>query len=115
TETRMRKLDGTIFDAHFTAWYAPEDTSKGLAGIIDITARSEVSLALESSVQRYRHLFRNTPVALWQLNAQPLVAMFKELRASGVEDLGAYIKDHPEFLSGVLGALIVEEVNDYAI
>jgi PAS domain S-box-containing protein len=115
TENRFRRLDGTLFDGHITIRYAPEGKTSGLAGIIDITARKQAFLALEKSEQRYRHLFRNTPVALWQLNAQPLVAMFRELRASGVEDLSAYIAAHPDFLSRVLSALIVEEVNDHAI
>ena len=41
--------------------------------------------------------------------------MFKELRTRGVADIGAFIEENPEFLSGVLSALIVEEVNDHAI
>jgi PAS domain S-box-containing protein len=115
TETRMRRLDGTIFDAHFTLRYASEDKKRGLAGVIDITARKQAFLALEKSEQRYRHLFHNMPVALWQLNAEPLIAMFKELRGQGVGDLSAYIDDHPEFLSNAIGALMVEEVNDYTV
>jgi len=35
-ETRMRRLDGTIFDAHFTLRYASEDRTRGVAGVIDI-------------------------------------------------------------------------------
>jgi PAS domain S-box-containing protein len=115
TETRMRRLDGTIFDAHFTLRYASEDHKRGLAGVIDITARKQAFSALEKSEQRYRHLFHNMPVALWQLNAEPLIALFKELRTQGVEDLSAYIDDHPEFLSNAIGALKVVEVNDYTV
>src|SRR5262249_4328138 len=91
------------------------DRGISLIGYMDISQRVQAFSALEKSEQRYRHLFRNTPVALWQLNAQNLVAMFKDLRASGVEDLGKYIDDNPKFLSSVLNALIVEEVNDHAI
>ena len=115
TETRMRRLDGTIFDAHFTLRYASDDKERGLAGVIDITARKQAFLALEKSEQRYRHLFHNIPVALWQLNAERLIAMFKELRGQGVDDLSAYIDAHPEFLSNAIGALVVEEVNDYTV
>jgi PAS domain S-box-containing protein len=111
----MRRLDGTIFDAHFTLRYASEDEQRGLAGVIDITARKQAFLALEKSEQRYRHLFHNMPVALWQLNAEPLIATFKELRGQSVGDLSTYIDDHPEFLSNAIGALMVEEVNDYPV
>ena len=114
-ETRMRKLDGTIFDAHFTAWYAPEDTARGLVGVIDITARKQAFLALERSEQRYRHLFNYMPIALQQLDATRLVELFKALRAQGITDLGPYFDAHPDFLKQCMEALIVEEVNQRTV
>ena len=95
TETRLRKLDGTLFDAHLTTWYASEDKSSGLIGIIDITARKQAVAKLEASEQRYRHLFQHMPVALWQLNARAVMELFKQLRSEGVTDLGAYFDAHP--------------------
>jgi PAS domain S-box-containing protein len=115
TENRFRKLDGTLFDGHITIWYAPKSKASGLAGIIDTTARKQAFVALEKSEQRYRHLFHHTPVALWQLDGRPYVDIFQQLRADGVEDIGAYIDNHPEFLSKALSALIINEVNDHAI
>jgi PAS domain S-box-containing protein len=115
TETRIRKLDGTVFDAHFTAWYASEDKDKGLVGVIDITARKQASLALERSEQRYRHLFNHMPVALWQLNARGLVELFKQLRSEGVTDLGPHFDAHPGLLQRCMEMLTIEEVNEHTV
>ena len=49
TETRVRRLDGTIFDARFTLRYATEDKTRGLAGVIDITERKRAEEALRES------------------------------------------------------------------
>src|SRR6185369_405170 len=49
TETRVRRLDGTIFDALFTLRYVSEDKTRGLAGVIDITERKRAEKALRES------------------------------------------------------------------
>lgn len=114
-ETRLRKQDGSVFDAHFTMRYASDDRARGLVGITDITARKQAFAALEKSEQRFRHLFHHTPVALWQLDGRPYAGIFQRLRADGVEDLGAHIDNHPDFLQDALNALAIQEVNDHAI
>ena len=115
TETRMRRLDGTIFDAHLTMRYASEDKTSGLAGIIDITARKQAFAKLEASEQRYRHLFHHMPVALWQLNARGVLELFKQLRSEGVTDLDAYFDAHPGLVQRCMEMLIIEEVNEHTV
>ncbi|WP_346779175.1 AAA family ATPase [Burkholderia sp. Ac-20365] len=70
---------------------------------------------LQRSEHRYRHLFSETPVGLWQVEAQTLITMLAELRAQGVENLSAYVAEHPEWLARAAEALIIEDVNNYAI
>src|SRR5262249_47326645 len=64
---------------------------------------------------RYRHLFRDMPVALWHVDTRPAIAFFKDLRAQGVEDLSVYIDDHPDFLGRLAELSIIEEANDCAV
>lgn len=116
-EHRLQMPDGSVKYLHIIA-HALVDQPDNLhfaGAVMDITARTVSEQALRRSEQRYRHLFHHTPVALWQLDGRPYVGIFEQLRRDGVEDLGAYIDSHPEFLSKALSALIIEEVNDYAI
>jgi PAS domain S-box-containing protein len=122
--TRTRDASDRALASSGATWPAEESWSVYSEALLPVTAGDELFapdarmgrfLALESSEQRYRHLFHNMPLALWQLNAQPLVAMFRDLRAQGVSDLSAHIDDHPDFLQDAIGALMVEEVNDYTV
>ena len=114
-ETKVTRLDGSVVDVLFTTARPGSIADKSLVGFIDITERKQADELLRRSEQRYRHLFDQTPVALWQLDGRPYVTIFQQLRADGVEDLGAYIDSHPEFLSRALSALVVAEVNDHAV
>ncbi|CAD6533894.1 Adaptive-response sensory-kinase SasA [Paraburkholderia hiiakae] len=70
---------------------------------------------LQRSEHRYRHLFSEVPVGLWQTGAQALIALLSELRLHGVENLAAYIDDHPEWLARASESLVLEDVNHHAV
>ena len=116
-ETRLRRLDGSVFDALFTACFAPEAVARGrlLIGVIDISERKRTFAALERSESRYRNLFQAMAVSFWQLDSSRLNALFAGLRAQGVSDLRAYIDEHPEFLQKAMEASVAIEVNERAL
>jgi PAS domain S-box-containing protein len=116
-EHRLLMPDGSVKHVHVVAHPATDEPGKlqFVGALMDITARKQAHAALERSEHRYRHLFREIPVALWQLDAQPLIAILKDLRVQGAENLSAYIDDHPEVLRRAVEVLTVEEVNDYAV
>jgi PAS domain S-box-containing protein len=82
---------------------------------MDITARKKSEESLRNSEQRYRHLFQNMPIALWQLDASEVIELFKGLRADGVAELGPYAAQHPDFLPRAMEAVKIEEVNERMI
>jgi PAS domain S-box-containing protein len=114
TETRLRRIDGSLFDALFTAAYPPEGVGEAtlVIGVIDITARKQAYAALEQSEQRYRHLFDYMPVALLQFDARERARLLEGLRAQGVTDLGAYLDANPDFERRVWGGTSVEVANE---
>lgn len=112
-ETKLRTIDGREFDALFTASFPPENMQKGIlmVGVIDLSARNQAFAALEQSEFRYRNLFEVMAVSFWQLDSRGLNVLFAGLREQGVNDLSAYIDEHPEFVEKAMSATIAIDVN----
>jgi PAS domain S-box-containing protein len=88
---------------------------EGVAFVLDMTDRRRAEEMLRASEQRYRHLFEQMPIAMWQVDGRGIADLFAGLRAAGVTDLGIYLDQDPGFLLRLMDALIVEEVNEHAI
>jgi PAS domain S-box-containing protein len=114
-ETRLRRLDGTIFDAQFTSWHSPDNRMAGLAGVIDITERKQAHADLERSNERYRHLFHHMPIPLFQMDARELLIVMRELRAQGVTDIDRHFDTNPDALMRAMQAVRIAEVNHSAV
>jgi len=115
TECKLRRVDGTLFDALFTAAFPPETYGKGtlVVGVIDITPRKQAFAGLERSEQRYRNLFQYMPMSLTQIDTSRLVPIYRGLRQQGINDLGPYLDANPDFLWTITDAMVIDEVNDH--
>lgn len=59
-ETRLRRIDGSEFDALFTCAFPPENLAKGLlmTGVLDLSARNQAYAALERMRADFAHSAR---------------------------------------------------------
>ena len=64
--------------------------------IRDIATRKTDEAKLRESEQRYRTLFEDVPVAIWELDYSDIKKFFDSLRADGVTDIRSYMYHHPE-------------------
>lgn len=117
TELRLQMPDGSLRHLHAVAHAVVDEPGhvRVVGALMDITVRKQAHAELERSEHRYRSLFRDMPVGLWQTEAQPLIVMLTDLRAQGVENLSAYIEAHPEWLRRAEELLVVDEVNNHAL
>ncbi len=71
--------------------------------------------ALAESEARYRSLFEDLPMATWVEDFSKVKTYLDDLQASGVEDVRAYFKAHPEAVSHCASLVEVVEVNRRAV
>lgn len=107
-------LDGTPIDIqlHWSALPGYEtDLSRVLVSIEDVTVQHQARRALAASEARFRGLFENAPVSLWEEDYTGIKRYLDDLRAQGVDDLREYLIEHPEALDECMACIGVIDVN----
>ena len=117
-EAVAERPDGTR--VRFTPYPTPLfDAAGTLTGavnmLVDVTERCRIEEQIRESESRYRGIFENARVGVWEEDFSAVVAMLDELRADGVDDLRAYFRARPERLAEALRRVRLNGVNGYAV
>jgi len=97
----------------------PVTTADGEAVIAmfghDVTEQRRAEQALRESESRYRSLFEDSPVSLWEEDCSEVKRHFDSLRAQGVIDFAAYFARNPEEVARCAAMIRVVDVNRAAL
>jgi PAS domain S-box-containing protein len=113
-EYSLVRKDGTSFPAELSASLVTDADGKPKAfiGVVrDITERKQAEEALYASEERYRSLFEQSPVSLWEEDASAVKAYIENLRRSGIKDFRRYFEDHREAVYGCAAMVKIANVS----
>ncbi len=113
-EYRFVYRDGTVRIIYARAELIHDEagTQNILSGTAqDITERKKAEQELAVSEDRYRNLFEDSPISLWEEDITDLQAHIATLRASGITDFGMHFANHPEEVLKCVGMVKIISVN----
>jgi PAS domain S-box-containing protein len=81
----------------------------------ELAEREWAEAALRRSEVRYRSLFEDSPISLWEEDWSGVKAHVEQLRASGIDNLRSYLQAHPEQLAAFPRLIQVVDVNQASL
>jgi PAS domain S-box-containing protein len=102
-DLRMLRRDGSGFYARL----------EGEAGGAE--AGRQCRLAVSESENRFRTIYDTAPVSIWQEDWTSVIEALEQLRSQGVADFPAYFQDHPGFVTHMLQAVKILDVNQWTL
>jgi diguanylate cyclase (GGDEF)-like protein len=84
-----------------------------LAGIA--LEQAEAAHAVRVGHERFRSLYENAPVALWELDWSEARTACEQLQADAVVDLAAWLRERPDEMARLAGLVRISDVNRAAL
>ncbi|UGQ46877.1 CHASE domain-containing protein [Massilia endophytica] len=119
----IRSANGKVLGAFAIYFREPRHSSVANIALAEQAAhlagiaieQAQAAQALRSGEARFRSLYDNAPVALWQQDWSAVRAALQDIAASGVEDLAGWLQANPSQLKRLAGLVRITDVNAAAL
>lgn len=111
-EMKLLRLNGSPVDVDVIVMPVTFEGRPARQVIIhDITGRKRADASLRASEQRYRSLFEDSPISLWEEDLSGVKAHLDSLQRLGVKDYRTYFENHPDDVARCAALVKVTDVN----
>ncbi|MFA4985961.1 MAG: response regulator [Candidatus Brocadiia bacterium] len=111
---QLKRHDGSKFCVSISARMHKDADGKATfieGTCVDVTDRMRAEMALKTSESRYRTIFGESPVAIWEEDLSAIKSRFDELRRAGVTDFRSYLDHNPDEVASLAAQVRVIEAN----
>lgn len=91
-----------------------ESLERAYLSIMNINERKKIEKELKKANKKYKSLFENSPVVIWEENYTELKNHLDKLKQK-VDNLERYLDKNPEEIQNCIEKIKVLDVNDYAL
>ncbi|MHA2202400.1 MAG: PAS domain S-box protein [Candidatus Hodarchaeales archaeon] len=111
-EVQRKRKDGSEFHAVLNAQVIEQKGDKVILSTMqDITQSKVAEEKLHRSEARYRMLFNESPISLWELDGSVVKQYIDNLMTSGIKDFREYFEIHPEEVMRVTNLVKILDIN----
>jgi PAS domain S-box-containing protein len=115
-EIRLKRKDGSIYDAALDIAYFEINNLSLLSTVTrDISKYKTFEKSLRKSEEKYRILFEDAPIALWEEDFSSIKSYFEKLYISSKTNFGEYLDTHPEVIEKCAKMVKIINVNKAAL
>jgi PAS domain S-box-containing protein len=102
-----------FLDVHKAPFWDEAGNLIGTVGCArNVTQERRVDEDLRRSESRFKTIFNNTDISIWEEDFYQLKLMTEELKTQGVTDFRSHLREHPEFLAHAVPTIRVLDVNN---